>query len=80
MRTKERLTEAGEPSTVTVISMGPPQAEDALREAISLGADDAVLLSDRAFARRDTWCTSYALAMAAEEARAGHHLLRNAGD
>lgn len=64
VRTKERMTAAGEPSTVTVISMGPPQAEDALREAISLGADDAVLLSDRAFAGSDTWCTSYALAMA----------------
>ncbi|OFX14026.1 MAG: electron transfer flavoprotein subunit beta [Armatimonadetes bacterium RBG_16_58_9] len=64
VRTKERMTESGDPSTVTVISMGPPQAEDALREAISLGADDAILLSDRAFAGSDTWCTSYALAMA----------------
>lgn len=64
VRTKERMTEAGDPSTVTVISMGPPQAEDALREAISLGADDAILLSDRAFAGSDTWCTSYILAMA----------------
>ena len=64
VRTKERMTEAGDPSTVTVITMGPPQAEDALREAISLGADDAILLSDRAFAGSDTWCTSYALAMA----------------
>ena len=64
VRTKERRAEAGDPSTVTVISMGPPQAEDALREAISLGADDAILLTDRAFAGSDTWCTSYALAMA----------------
>lgn len=64
VRTKERMAEAGEPSTVTVVSMGPPQAEDALREAISLGADDAVLLTDRAFAGSDTWCTSYAVAMA----------------
>jgi electron transfer flavoprotein beta subunit len=64
VRTKERMTEAGDPSTVTVLSMGPPQAEDALREAISLGADDAILLSDRAFAGSDTWCTSYILAMA----------------
>jgi electron transfer flavoprotein beta subunit len=44
--------------------MGPPQAEDALREAISLGADDAILLTDRAFGGSDTWCTSYALALA----------------
>ncbi len=48
--------------TVTVLTMGPPQAEAALREAISLGADEAVLLSDRAFAGSDTWATSYALA------------------
>lgn len=47
---------------VTVISMGPPQVESALREAISLGADGAVHLCDRAFAGADTWATSYALA------------------
>lgn len=64
VRTKERMVAAGEPSTVTVISKGPPQAEDALREAISLGADDAILISDRAMAGSDTWCTSYELAMA----------------
>ena len=47
---------------VTVISMGPPQAENALREAISLGCDGAILLSDPAFAGSDTWATSFALA------------------
>ncbi len=47
---------------VTVISMGPPQVEAALREAISLGADRAIHLCDRAFAGADTWATSYALA------------------
>ncbi|MDO8748936.1 MAG: electron transfer flavoprotein subunit beta/FixA family protein [Candidatus Omnitrophota bacterium] len=47
---------------VTVLTMGPPQAEAALKEAISLGADEAVLLSDRAFAGSDTWATSYTLA------------------
>lgn len=67
VRTKEKMIAAGEPSTVTVITMGPPQATDALREAISLGADNAVLLSDRAFAGSDTWCTSYALAMAVKK-------------
>lgn len=46
---------------VTVLSMGPPQAETALRDAISLGADEAVLLTDRAFAGSDTWATAYAL-------------------
>ncbi len=49
---------------VTVITMGPPQAEDALREAISLGADEAILVSDRAFAGSDTWATSYTLSRA----------------
>lgn len=49
---------------VTVLTMGPPQAADALREAISLGADDAVLVSDRAFAGADTLATAYALACA----------------
>jgi len=46
---------------VTVLSMGPPQAEIALKEAISLGCDEAILLSDRYFAGSDTWATSYVL-------------------
>ena len=46
---------------VTVITMGPPQAEEALREAISMGVDDVRLISDRAFAGSDTWATSYTL-------------------
>jgi electron transfer flavoprotein beta subunit len=49
---------------VTVVTMGPPQADAALREAISLGADDAILLSDRAFAGADTWATAYTLSRA----------------
>ena len=49
---------------VTAISMGPPQAEEMLREAISVGADEAVLLSDGAFAGADTLATSYTLARA----------------
>ncbi|MBU3146967.1 electron transfer flavoprotein subunit beta/FixA family protein [Clostridium sp. CF012] len=47
---------------VTVISMGPPQAEKALREALAMGADAAILVSDRAFAGADTLATSHALA------------------
>lgn len=50
--------------TVTVLSMGPPQAAETLREAISCGADDAVLVSDRAFAGADTWATTYTLSKA----------------
>lgn len=53
---------------VIVITMGPPQAEAALREAISMGADDAVLVSDRAFAGSDTWATSYTLSCAIRKA------------
>lgn len=52
---------------VTVITMGPPQAEAALRDAIAMGVDDAALLTDRAFAGADTWATSYALSKAIEK-------------
>jgi electron transfer flavoprotein beta subunit len=51
---------------VTVITMGPPQAETALRDALSMGADEAVLLSDSAFAGSDTWATSFTLSKAIE--------------
>lgn len=61
IRIKERV---GESSKVTVISMGPPQAMEALKEAISMGCDEAVLLSDRKFAGSDTWATSYTLSQA----------------
>lgn len=47
---------------VTVISMGPPQAKDALKECLAMGADDAALISDRAFGGSDTLATSYTLA------------------
>ena len=49
---------------VTMLCMGPPQAEDALRKCISFGATDAVLVTDRSFAGADTLATSYALAAA----------------
>lgn len=52
--------------TVIAVTMGPPQAEAALREAISMGVDSAVLLTDRAFAGADTWATAYTLAKAVE--------------
>jgi electron transfer flavoprotein beta subunit len=59
VRIKERLG-----GKVTAVTMGPPQAESALREAISMGVDEGILVSDRAFAGSDTWATSYTLAMA----------------
>lgn len=49
---------------VTVLTMGPPMAEPALRKALSFGADQAVLLTDRKFAGSDTLATSYALTSA----------------
>ncbi len=52
---------------VTVLTMGPPQAEEILKQAISCGADKGVLVSDRAFAGADTWATSYTLAKAVEK-------------
>lgn len=48
--------------TVTVVTMGPPQAEAALRKALGFGADEAILVTDKAFAGADTLATSYALA------------------
>jgi electron transfer flavoprotein beta subunit len=51
-------------ANIVVISMGPPQAEDALREALAMGADEAILLSDRAFAGADTWATATTLGYA----------------
>lgn len=49
---------------VVALSMGPPQAERALRDVLAMGVDEAVLLTDRAFAGSDTWATSYTLAAA----------------
>ncbi len=60
-----RIKEEGS-ATVTVLTMGPPQAEEALREAVAIGADEGVLLTDRAFAGSDTWATAYTLYKAVE--------------
>lgn len=51
-------------STITILTMGPGRAADILREGLFRGADDGVLLTDRAFAGADTLATSYALSMA----------------
>ena len=50
--------------TVTVVSMGPPQADVALREALAMGADEAVLLSGREFGGSDTYATATIIATA----------------
>ncbi|HCD45328.1 MAG TPA: electron transfer flavoprotein subunit beta, partial [Lachnoclostridium sp.] len=49
-------------TTVSVITMGPPQADDMLRECLAMGADEAYLLSDRAFGGADTCATSTTIA------------------
>lgn len=49
---------------IVAVSMGPAKAENVLREALQHGADRAILLSSRAFAGSDTWCTSTVLAAA----------------
>ena len=52
---------------ITVLSMGPPQVEEALREALAMGCDEAVLLTDRAFGGADCWATAYTLGLAIEK-------------
>lgn len=59
LRIKEELG-----GKITTISMGPPQAESALRDALAMGADRAILLTDKKFAGADTLATSYSLASA----------------
>jgi len=57
---------------VSVITMGPPQAEAVLRDSVARGADDVYQLGDRAFAGSDTWSTSYALSKGIEKINALH--------
>jgi electron transfer flavoprotein beta subunit len=52
---------------VTALSMGPPQAAEALKKVVEYGVDDAALLSDRSFAGADTWATGYTLAKGVEK-------------
>ena len=49
---------------VTVVTMGPPQASDMLLECIAMGADEGILVSDRAVGGSDTWATSNAITAA----------------
>lgn len=57
-----KIKDADPKTKVTVITMGPPQAKEMLQECIAMGADDAILLSDRALGGSDTWATSNAIA------------------
>jgi len=60
VRIKDQIAEV----SVTVITMGPEQARSALMRCLALGADDAVLISDKKFAGSDTWATAYTLSLA----------------
>ncbi|MEW6382208.1 MAG: electron transfer flavoprotein subunit beta/FixA family protein [bacterium] len=62
LRWKEKLG-----AETLVLTMGPPQAEEALREAVSMGIDQAILLSDRRFAGADTYATAYTLSLAVQK-------------
>ena len=59
-----RIKDSHDNVEITALSMGPAQAEDALREALAMGVDRAILLSDSAFAGADTLSTSYMLSIA----------------
>ena len=67
VETAVRLKEANAGSTITVVTMGPPQAKDVLKRAIAMGADEAFLITDKKFAGSDTVATSRTLAAAIKE-------------
>ncbi len=67
LETAIRIKEANPGSTLTAVTMGPPQASEILRKAIAAGADDGILVSDRKFAGADTQATSRTLAAAIKE-------------
>lgn len=64
VETAVRIKEANPDTTITAITMGPPQAKDVLKRAVAMGADEAILVSDKKFAGADTWATSHTLATA----------------
>jgi electron transfer flavoprotein beta subunit len=70
LRLKERYG-----GQITAITMGPPKAVEVLKECLYRGADEAALISDRAFAGADTLATSYALSCAIAKAGGGDIIL-----
>lgn len=67
LETALRIKDENPDTTITVLTMGPPQAEEILRRAIAMGCDDGILLTDRKFAGADTQATSRTLARALAE-------------
>lgn len=64
LETAIRIKEANPDATITAVTMGPPQAKDVLKRAIAMGADEAILISDKKFAGADTQATSRTLSTA----------------
>jgi electron transfer flavoprotein beta subunit len=75
-----RLVDAGVVETVTYLSMGPEQAAEALRRALAMGGDDAVLVSDPALAGADEWATARVLAAALDKLAPDVSLMGMASD
>lgn len=67
VETAIRIKEANPDAVITAVTMGPPQAKDVLKRAVAMGADEAILISDKKFAGADTWATSNTLATAIRE-------------
>ena len=67
VETAIRIKESNPDTIITAVTMGPPQAKDVLKRAVAMGADEAVLISDKKFAGADTWATSHTLAKAIKE-------------
>lgn len=67
VETAIRIKEANPEAVITAVTMGPAQAKDVLKRAVAMGADEAILVSDKKFAGADTWATSYTLAKAIKE-------------
>jgi electron transfer flavoprotein alpha/beta subunit len=72
VRIKERVKDGVE---ISVFSMGPKKAEEAIRSAIALGCDKGYLLSDKKLAGSDTWVTAYALSTAVKKIVSGFDLV-----
>jgi len=64
-----KIKDAYPGTTITVVTMGPPQADVMLQECLAMGADDAILLSDRALGGSDTWATSNAISAGIKKAQ-----------
>ena len=75
-----RLVDAGAVESVTYLSMGPEQASEALRRALAMGGDDAVLVTDPALAGADEWATAKVLAAALDKLAPGVALMGMASD